>query len=131
MEKRKEKHPMQHGYLSGLELSLEIKHAEELLQTSCHWALSLAEGIQDFEQSFMDAVGYLEELGESPTRVGFDKVHERKIRSALLKIRKYSRRMASENKPLSVIDIVEDCQELTVYSNLLKKTGGTAEGRKK
>jgi hypothetical protein len=50
--KKKEVRPMERGYISGSELSLEIEQAEELLPTSCHWAVNLTEGIQHFGDSF-------------------------------------------------------------------------------
>jgi hypothetical protein len=115
-----EVHPMENGYISGSELSLEVEQAEELLQVSCKWAINLAEGIEGFQDSFLMAVGYLDELREKPLKTGFDDRLERKIRSLLRKIRNYCRRMAAEDKPLSVMGIVEDLQELAIYSTKLR-----------
>ena len=116
--------PMERGYVSGSELSLEIKHTEELLQASCHWALSLAEGVEGFEDTFLETVGYLESLEEAPLAVEFDASSIPRIRSILRKIRNYCRRMATEGKPLSVIGIVEDLQELEAYTAMLRKLTG-------
>jgi hypothetical protein len=119
--KSAEIHPMENGYVSGSALSLEIKQTEELLQTSCYWAINLAEGIEGFEDSFLSAVRYLDDLQEMPLKTKFDNRFVPKIRSTLRKIRSYCSRMAAEDKPLSVMGIVEDLQELELYSNKLRK----------
>jgi hypothetical protein len=36
----------------------------------------------------------------------------RKVRKALLQIRKYSRRMADQDEPLSILGIMEDAREM-------------------
>src|SRR5206468_1214056 len=113
--------PMDKGYTSGLELSLEEKCAEELLQASCHWAVNLAEGIDGFDFWFSDAVNCLDQLRKVPLQANFDPTSAPKIRSTLKKLRKYCRRMASEDEPLSVDGIIGDLQQLKSYSSVLSR----------
>jgi hypothetical protein len=112
---------MEKGYVARRELSLEIKHAGESLQASCHWAFNLAEGIEGFQDSFLRAVSHLQDLEAAPLTKGFDLESAPKIISVLSKVRRYCRQMADESKPLSVDGIIEDCQELERYATMLEK----------
>jgi hypothetical protein len=96
--KKKEVRPMERGYISGSELSLEIEQAEELLPTSCHWAVNLTEGIQHFGDSFSRTVSDLDDLRNKRLENGFDVKRAPKIRSVLRRIRNYCRRMAAEDQ---------------------------------
>jgi hypothetical protein len=127
MKKKTQIGPRDKGYTSGLNLSLEAKCAEELLQESCHWAVNLAEGIAGFDFWFSDAVNCLDQLRKIPLEAGFDPRAAPKIRSVLNKLRKYCRKMASEDEPLSIDGIIEDLQQLKRHSLKLNRLIKAAE----
>jgi hypothetical protein len=121
MRESKRVKPMQKGYVCGAALELEIKQAAELFQTSCAWAFNLAEGVEGFVDIFMETVSSLQKLRKLPLDRDFSRESEADVRRLLRKLRTYSRRMAAEDEPLSVIGIVDDLQELEMHCNRAKK----------
>jgi hypothetical protein len=107
--------------LTGSVLESEIEHASDLLQVSCNWAFSLSEGVQNFETTFSDALRSLEKLRARTRKRKLRKIERQKIQGALWKLRKYSRQMASDEEPLTIIGIVEDVQIMDELSDMLKK----------
>ena len=108
--------PKKRDRVSDRLLSLEIQQAREHFEVGCNWARSLSEEIAGFNDDFCEIASTLEELQEHE----FDKASAKKVRRALLELRKYTRLMAAVDEPLSVLGIIEDLQQVDEYLQMLK-----------
>ena len=126
--------------LSTETLATEIKNTQTQFEMSCHRLVSLADRLEDFPNSFMDAVELLEKMqrqarqgnikgagkrriersSSSPAEARRGKKISRKERKkayrALKTLRAYSRMVASEDEPLNCIDA---CESASVFEDHL------------
>lgn len=102
-------------------LRVEIKCATNSLNESCGWAVNLSELVSGFDDSFVRTQQKLRELRKELARRKFDDVQQRKVRKVLFEIRRYSRSMADESKPLRVDVIIEQAQRMFDLEKLVTK----------
>ena len=107
--------------LSREALSTEVEQTSALLQLCCNWAFSLSEGVAEFQDSISDVITSLDKLTIRSRTRDLDPTQQRKIRAALWRLRQYSRNMADDSEPLSVIGICEDLGEMDELSQRLKR----------
>src|SRR3954452_17988490 len=100
-------------------LEAELKAACEALEVSCGWAINLSEAISDFDSSFSNALADLKKLIGQLSERQFEVTERLKIRKALQQIRSYSRKMASDEEPLSIAGIMEDVRQIVEIANLV------------
>jgi len=119
--KKKSKKKVRDYSLSRHALSTEVQQAYDLLQLSCNWAFSLSEGVANFENSLSSAVSHLEELVEVTDQKDMSPEQQKKIRSVLWRLRKYSRQMYDGSEPLSVIGIIADVQMMDDLTGIVER----------
>jgi hypothetical protein len=107
--------------LSREALATEIEQASTLLQLCCNWAFSLSEGVADFQNDMLAVTSGLEKLKVRSLSRDMDLAQQRKIRGVLWQLRKYSREMADETKPLSVINMVSDCESIAALLQMIRE----------
>lgn len=100
-------------------LKKDVERTELLLQENCHWACCLAENIAGYADSLSDVLKQINRVKDNPKKV--QGATRDKFNAILAELRDYSRRMANETKPLTVIGISEDCQQINSFKRRLGK----------
>jgi hypothetical protein len=102
-------------------LAKKVKQTEERLQASCGWAVSMCETLEPFQNEFYDTVSRLEQLEEFCSKHKTTKAQRQQIGAVLRRLRKYSRKMADQSKPLTVLGIIWDLERMNELATLVKR----------
>lgn len=103
------------------QLIQDLKEAHDLFQNGCGWAADLSERISDFQSDFFSLVTSLEELQNTVATRQLEVNTADKCRKAMKRLGKYCRLMGRDDEPLTVLGIMQDCEQIEEHKQRFAK----------